>query len=339
MSGLDVSEMNDACVFLGTFSNACALLLEAFVLSIAVRKFMRAKPIIEFTKQLAFNTRNNEPFLQVRVANLRGNAMLDTHVDCTWVAFSKSTEGESYAKLSKLLFTGPDVMKAPGTFSHPLNKDSPMYKSYLEAGVPNGLLIFTLKGYDVVLNETIMATRSYKLPEDALSCRRFADVLVPDTFITQIQVDFHNFHCTVRSHDDDGTCFLCKYREERRATIAAQGHQLQQMEDESEGEKEGEKALLPIQVEEEEERPEKVNDPVISAAKIRRKYTAAAAAAAAATSITSATATSTSTSTSTTTSAFADAAVDSTGSDTNTHAQGSNVTDSRRNSLITQSNV
>lgn len=54
-------------------SRACngrTLVLNAFVLSLAVRKFMRAKPQMMFSRALVFNTRNGIPHLQFRVVGV-----------------------------------------------------------------------------------------------------------------------------------------------------------------------------------------------------------------------------------------------------------------------------
>src|SRR5690606_27363833 len=53
---------------------------QAFLLSMAVRKFMKPKAAIAFSRRLAFNSRNGVPCLQTRIMNLRGNTISDITV-------------------------------------------------------------------------------------------------------------------------------------------------------------------------------------------------------------------------------------------------------------------
>ena len=58
----------------------CVRFLLAFLLSMAVRKFMRPKTAIAFARRLVFNSRNGVPCLQARVINMRGNLISDIKV-------------------------------------------------------------------------------------------------------------------------------------------------------------------------------------------------------------------------------------------------------------------
>lgn len=53
---------------------------KAFLLSMAVRKFMKPKSALAFSRRLAFNSRNGKPCLQTRIMNLRGNLISDVVV-------------------------------------------------------------------------------------------------------------------------------------------------------------------------------------------------------------------------------------------------------------------
>lgn len=62
---------------LGFSSTIWSLARQAFVLSMAVRKFLKPKSAIAFSRKLVYNCRNGQPCLQMRIMNLRGTVISD----------------------------------------------------------------------------------------------------------------------------------------------------------------------------------------------------------------------------------------------------------------------
>ena len=54
--------------------------IQTFVISVAIRKYMKPKSTVSFSRRLVFNIRNGVPCLQARIFNLRGTLMSNVRV-------------------------------------------------------------------------------------------------------------------------------------------------------------------------------------------------------------------------------------------------------------------
>eukprot|EP00730_Choanoeca_flexa_P007867 TRINITY_DN12404_c4_g2_i1.p1 TRINITY_DN12404_c4_g2~~TRINITY_DN12404_c4_g2_i1.p1 ORF type:complete len:534 (+),score=91.56 TRINITY_DN12404_c4_g2_i1:224-1825(+) len=204
----------DRCIGIGFLSSTFALGFQTFVLSVAIRKYMKPKSTVAFSRKLVFNTRNGVPCLQARIVNLRGTFMSNIRLKAVHAYPVTTLEGEKHWKVDELKFRGPHFFKLPGTYTHELTKESPLYEDYKKRTV-TGTITFEFVGYDGVLHEDIHQIWMFTMPKDARPCSRFADMVTKGVTEAiadgtyQYQLDMGNFDAVVPTHDNDRCCMLC----------------------------------------------------------------------------------------------------------------------------------
>ncbi|EGD77549.1 hypothetical protein PTSG_08647 [Salpingoeca rosetta] len=224
-------DLSHGCIILGFLSSTTTIIFQAFLLSMAVRKLMKPRTAITFTRKLVVNTRDGVPCLQARILNLRGNLISDVQVNATRSRRVRTREGENYYKIEKLKFEGPHMMKFPGIFTHRIDESSPLYEEFSKKSFVGGFVWVEFTGYDHVLTEQVHQLWLFELPGDVMPCSRFADMVVKGTTeaITdgtyRMIINMANFNKIVRLHSNSQCCKLCRTgcpfgsQAQRRATL------------------------------------------------------------------------------------------------------------------------
>eukprot|EP00730_Choanoeca_flexa_P015731 TRINITY_DN7290_c0_g1_i3.p1 TRINITY_DN7290_c0_g1~~TRINITY_DN7290_c0_g1_i3.p1 ORF type:complete len:611 (+),score=201.12 TRINITY_DN7290_c0_g1_i3:248-2080(+) len=174
----ETEDLSHGCILLGFVTSTCTLFLQAFILSMAVRKFMKPKAAVAFSRKLCFNSRNAVPCLQTRVFNLRGNLISDIEIKAVYSFKRTTAEGETHWQVQDLTFKGPQFVKFPVTYTHYIDESSPLFKPYFTDRHIEGRIFIELVGYDHVLSEEVHANWVFDLPADAALYCRFADMVV-----------------------------------------------------------------------------------------------------------------------------------------------------------------
>lgn len=177
--------------------------LEAFVGLITVAmatglmfaKFSRPTARVLFSDKMLVGTRNGKPTLMLRMANERGNDLIEATFRVTVLKPEVTDEGETIRKLHdvKLIRSDTPLFTVSFTAFHVIDEESPLW-GVTEETMERDLLRFivTVTGLDGTYAQTIHARRIY-LANDVAWGGRFVDVLstLPDG---RMQIDLAKFH-------------------------------------------------------------------------------------------------------------------------------------------------
>jgi inward rectifier potassium channel len=185
----------------GLYANLLAT-LEAFsgvvtfaiATGIAFAKFSRPTARVLFSRVAVIRPWQGAPALQFRMANLRGNRIIEAHLTVT-VARNEVIDGESLRRFHDLA-----LARATATFFalswtaiHVIDPGSPLYgRSRDELARDETEIIVSLLGIDENFAQTVHARHSYVASELVWNAR-FADVLMRDTEGRR-GIDYAHFH-------------------------------------------------------------------------------------------------------------------------------------------------
>eukprot|EP00043_Microstomoeca_roanoka_P007921 m.76443 g.76443 ORF g.76443 m.76443 type:complete len:527 (-) comp14026_c0_seq2:667-2247(-) len=258
-SDIGLPDLPSGCILLGFVSSTFTIIFQAFLLSMAVRKLMKPRAAISFSRKLVVNTRNGVPCLQARIMNLRGNLITNVQIVASRSRRVETQEGEVYFAVDELTFTGPKLTKFPGVYSHYIDEKSPLYEEYHTKHMVSGFLWLEVIGYDAVLTEEVHQIWMFELPNDVAPCARFHDMVVKgsaeairDKTYTMV-VDMAHFNRVVHTHPPSQCCLLC-----RKGCAFGSGAKLKAVEQHAEDEQK--QQLLDNKKMEEPEEAEKVEE-------------------------------------------------------------------------------
>ncbi len=183
-----------------------AVMCEAFVGLITVAmatglmfaKFSRPTARVLFSDKLVVGQRNGKPTLSLRVANERGNDIIEASFRVTVLKAETSAEGEKMRRLHDLPLVRGDTPLFALTFQgmHVIDEQSALHGVTHDDMVAGEMrFIITMTGLDATFSTTIHARRIYHA-EDVHFGVRFADVLsnAPDG---RLVLDYDKFHDVV----------------------------------------------------------------------------------------------------------------------------------------------
>jgi inward rectifier potassium channel len=161
-------------------------------------KFSVPRTRVLFSHNLVVGRRNGLPVLQCRMANARGNGIVEARVAITMSIGESTTEGERIRRLVRLplVVAETPVFAISFSASHLIDHNSPLHNLSPEDLRQGGAeFIVTLVGLDETLSQTVHARRGYACG-DILWDRRFADTLSFDEDGRPL-LDLRVFHETV----------------------------------------------------------------------------------------------------------------------------------------------
>lgn len=177
--------------------------LEAFIGLITVAmatglmfaKFSRPTARVLFSDKIAIGVRNGKPTLSLRMANERGNDIIEATFRVTVLKPEITAEGEKIRRLFDLPLVRSETPLFAISFTafHVIDEKSPLFGETPESLQRDAMrFIVTLTGLDGTFAQTIHARRIYEAPDVAWNAR-FVDVLsnLPDG---RLQVDLSKFH-------------------------------------------------------------------------------------------------------------------------------------------------
>jgi inward rectifier potassium channel len=177
--------------------------LEAFVGLITVAmatglmfaKFSRPTARVLFSDKMLIGQRNGKPTLMLRMANERGNDLIEATFRVTMLKPEVTAEGETIRRLHdvKLVRADTPLFTVSFTAFHVIDEESPLHGVTAEM-MERDLMRFivTVTGLDGTYAQTIHARRIY-LAHEVIWGGRFVDVLSnrPDG---RMQIDLSKFH-------------------------------------------------------------------------------------------------------------------------------------------------
>ena len=158
-------------------------------------KFSRPTARVVFSRHAVVTARDGVPCLMFRMANQRGNQIVEARIHVVLACNEVTVEGESLRRLYDL-----EMMRAQNalfalswTAVHPLTAESPLHRATPQSLVAaEAEIIISLTGLDETYSQTVHARHSY-VADEIVWGARFADILsrLPDG---RRHVDYTRFH-------------------------------------------------------------------------------------------------------------------------------------------------
>jgi len=171
------------------------LLLVAMASGLMFAKFARPTSRVLFADKIVITRRNGRPYLMLRMANDRGNDVVEASLRVCVLKTEITKEGSTMRRLHDLKLERSETPLFVITWMalHAIDESSPLYgedaTSMREGDVR---IIVTLTGIDGTISQTIHARRIY-LADEVIWGARYLDVLSnrPDG---QLVLDYTRFH-------------------------------------------------------------------------------------------------------------------------------------------------
>lgn len=179
-----------------TIESLVGILGVAVGTGIIFTKFARTRAGVMFSDKIVINVRNEKPCLMLRVANARGNEVVEAEIRVSILLTETTMEGVSMRRVVdlELLRNNSPVFSLSWTVMHVIDESSPLHgMSLQELADERAIVIVTLTGIDNTFSETVHARKIF-LSEDVSLGERFVDVI--DFEGEQLRIDLRAFHET-----------------------------------------------------------------------------------------------------------------------------------------------
>ena len=158
-------------------------------------KFARPSARVLFATSMITQVRDGQNTLMLRVANERGNNVVEASVRVTLLRNERSREGETMRRLYdlKLVRDVQPLFMVSWTIMHIIDESSPLWgKSAADIVAEDWRINVNLQGYDGTLAQTIHASHFYHGTDIAFD-HRYVDVMstLPDG---RLQIDLTHMH-------------------------------------------------------------------------------------------------------------------------------------------------
>jgi inward rectifier potassium channel len=154
----------------------------AMISGLAFARFSVPHSRVIFSKNLVVNLRDGHPTLSFRMANARGNQIMQAQVFVTLGMDTRTLEGESLRRLQKLTLLNSEspVFALSFLVAHRIDSSSPLRElTPADLSERNVELIVTFVGIDDTIGQTVHGRHVYRWDE-ILWNHRFADTLTID---------------------------------------------------------------------------------------------------------------------------------------------------------------
>jgi inward rectifier potassium channel len=181
-----------------TVESLVGLLGLALVTGLMFAKFSRPTARVLFSRVAVITQRDGVPCLMFRVANQRGNQIVEARMHVVLATTETTAEGEVIRRLRDLdlLRSQHALFALSWTALHPITEHSPLFRATpASLAAAEVELIVSLTGLDESFSQTVHARHSY-VPDEILWGVRFVDILsrTPDG---RRQLDYTRFHDVV----------------------------------------------------------------------------------------------------------------------------------------------
>jgi inward rectifier potassium channel len=171
------------------------LITVAMATGLMFAKFSRPTARVLFSDRMVIGVRNGKPTLSLRMANERGNDIIEASFRVTVLKPEVTEEGEKIRRLHDLRLIRSETPLFTVSFAafHVIDETSPLFGETPERMQEEALrFIVTVTGLDASFAQTIHARRIYEAPEVVWNAR-FVDVIsnLPDG---RLQLDLAKFH-------------------------------------------------------------------------------------------------------------------------------------------------
>lgn len=155
------------------------MLTTALVTGAVFAKFSRPTARVRFAKVAVVQPRNGQPHFMFRMANERGNQIVEARVQLAMALWERTAEGELMRRFFDLkLVRAQNMMFALSwTAMHAVEPDSPLYgQTQASLRDAEAELVVSLVGTDETMAQTVHARWSY-LADEILFDHRYVDMI------------------------------------------------------------------------------------------------------------------------------------------------------------------
>lgn len=185
---------NDWANFVVTLEAAVGMLFAALATGTMLAKATRAQSSVMWAKTLVITQQNGQPTLMMRVANARGNDVVEATMSVAVVVDTLSTEGHHMRRVLdlKLVRDRQPMFALTWTVQHVIDKDSPLFGLDLGPTSRLNAIVCTLMGHDGTYGQTVYSRQIYQ-PGDIHPGYAYVDVMsqLPDG---RMLIDLTRFH-------------------------------------------------------------------------------------------------------------------------------------------------
>lgn len=182
------------------------LMSVALMTGLTFAKFARPTSRVLFSERFVISRINGAPHVMFRMANWRGNLIVEAQLRVVLLVEERTAEGETFRRPLEL----PLVRDRNATFilswtaMHRIDEQSPFFGDDPLASLraANAQIFLSLSGLDETMGQTIHARHNYTL-DDCIPNARFADVVTPTADGARI-VDYTFFHHVVPLAEGEG---------------------------------------------------------------------------------------------------------------------------------------
>jgi inward rectifier potassium channel len=173
------------------------MLSMAMAAGLMFAKFSRPTSRVLFSKVLVISDRDGVPALSLRVANERGNQVVEAQMRLVMLRTEISKEGERIRRMVDLKLARPSTAVFALTWMvvHPITPDSPLYGETEESlKAANVDVLASIVGIDETFSQTVHARHTW-FSNEIVWGQRFVDVItpLPDG---KAEIDYRKFHDT-----------------------------------------------------------------------------------------------------------------------------------------------
>jgi len=153
----------------------------ALVTGLIFAKFSRPTARVRFTRNVVVSMRDGVPSVMFRMANVRGNQIVEAQVHVVFARQERTVEGEDVRRFYDLELTRyrNALFALSWTVIHPIGESSPFYGADRDAlAAAKVSLIVSMTGLDETFSQTVHARHEYSFDEIIWGAR-LVDILGP----------------------------------------------------------------------------------------------------------------------------------------------------------------
>lgn len=173
------------------------LLFTAMLTGLVLAKFTRPTAAVMWSKIATISVHEGKPTLMIRMANARGNRIVEANVTMVAAMTIQTQEGETFRRLRDLTLVrrSSPLFSVSFTAMHVIDESSPLFGETPESLRRKALEIMCiLSGVDETSVQSVHARASY-VTDDLRFGERFEDIIVVQPDQSRV-IDYRKFHET-----------------------------------------------------------------------------------------------------------------------------------------------
>ena len=179
-----------------TVESMIGLLSVGLFAAIAFARFSIPRARILFSDRLVIHDHEGVPTLMLRIANERGNQIIDAEVSLSLIMREVTAEGMKIRRIHdlQLIRHRTPILSLTWTIFHPIVEGSPFFGHTSQSLAQQEFgLVASVKGLDETIAQTVHANHVYA-PSQLLWNHRFKDMFVEDSSAGRPRIDLSAIH-------------------------------------------------------------------------------------------------------------------------------------------------